>query len=810
MIRSTAMGWMQDLRFAARMIRSHPWFTLAIVATMALGIGVNTTIFTLVNSVLWKPLPFPGGERLVLLAGTNVNAGNQQTRMAMDEYRQLRDHTQVFESLEAYAGEPMALSEPGKPPERYRGALISAGLFQMLEAKPILGRALSVEDEKAGAQPALLIGYAVWRDRFGKDPSVAGRVVRLNQKAVTIAGVMPEGFKFPSNEDMWLALQSDAKWEKRDFWRLQPIGKLKPGVSLAESRASAETIARNLETTYPATNRDRRFKVMTFHEAMNGGSIRQVFLLLMGAVGFVLLIACANVANMLLSRAAGRTREISIRTALGAGRWRVVRQMLTESLLFSVIGGSLGLLLAMWGIDAFSKAVSNVGKPYWVDFAMNYTVFAYFGGVCVLSAILFGLIPALQVSRTNVYETLKEGARGSDGVRGGFVSGALVVFQFTLALVLLSGAGLMMRSFLEHQNVFRHIPAERILHARISLPAERYAKPEDRIRFVDRVLERLSALPGVEAAALTTSVPGTGGDGFPIEIEGRPLPEGTKRPMATGVVASPGYLAMLHQPILLGRDFTNTDGLPGKESAIVTQRFSSRFWPGANPIGQRLRIVREGRPPGPWLTVTGVTADIAQDVFEQDPAPVMFTAYRQEGGAGFALLVGASVPTALAASVRGELQKLDEDLTLFDVQSLIELFARNRWQWRVFGTLFVIFAWIALVMASVGIYAVIAQAASRRTREIGIRIALGANSGEVLRLVMRRGLIQLGIALGVGLPAAFGVCRLMRGILFGVSTADPLTFCTVAFALTAAGSIACWLPARRAVRLDPVQALRYE
>ncbi len=793
------------------MMRKNPFFTSAIVLTLALGIGVNTTIFSLVNAVLLKPLPFPGGERLVTVNNTNPGRGQRVARTSLPDFSDFRAQAKSFEALEAFTLGSVTISEQANPPERYSGARMSAGMFEMLRVKPALGRLFTEAEARYGATDVLLIGYSVWRDRYAKDPAILGRNVRVNGDPFTIIGVMPEGLKFPMDENLWLPLKPTPQLERRDDRRLMLIGIRRKGVNLAEAHADLDVIARRLEREYPDSNKGYGIIVRTFHETFNGGSIKLVFLLMLGAVGFVLLIACANVANMLLSRAMARRREMSIRAALGAGRWRVARQLLVESVLLSLAGGLLGLALARWGIEGFSYAVSTVGKPYWIDFTMDYVVFGYFAAVCLAAGVLFGLAPALRASRIDLNEALKEGSRDSGSARAGFLSSALVVFQFTLAVVLLTGAGLLMRSFLEHQDTYREVPAGKILSTSLALPEQKYPKLEDRQRFFERLLPRLKSLPGAEGAAIVTQLPGSGGPGWRFEAEGHPIADPEKRPVTMGVEVSEDYLKLINVSLLRGRMFEESDGLPGKEAVIVSQRLASRFWQNQDAAGKRIRFFRDNQP-GPWITITGVCPDMNQgDPNEFDSELTVFVPYRQQGDARVSLVIrAAGDPAPLATAVRKEVQAIDEDMPLFRVMTLAEYFKMRRWQYNVFGTVFMIFAGIALAMAAIGVYAVIAQSTNRRTREIGVRMALGAGRSQVLGLVLGKGMLQVGLGVVLGLAASYGVSRLMSGLLFNVSATDVPTFFGVSAVLTAAGLLACLLPARRAASLDPVKALRYE
>lgn len=801
---------LQDLGYAIRLIRTNPWFSAAIVLTLAFGIGVNTTVFTLVNAVLFKPLPFVGGERLVTLQNTNPERPDDQRGMFYADFREYRTHQQSFEHLEGLRFSGASISEKGNPPQSFPAARVTAGLFGMLHVAPVVGRDFTAADEKAGAEPVAILAYGVWSDRYGKDPAVIGRVVRLNEKPTTIIGVMPEDFRFPNNQDVWMPLVPDADLEKRASAPIMGIGILKKESSIAQATAELSVIANRLAREFPATNKDLGILVRTFHQTFNGGPIRLVFLLMLGAVAFVLLIACANVANMMLSRAVGRTREVSIRTALGASRWRIVRQLLVESVLLSIIGGLLGLGLSTFGVRAFSNAVSDVGKPYWIIFTMDFTVFAYFAAISVIAGLIFGLAPAWHTSKVDLNHALKDGVRTSGSRQGGYLSSALVVFQFTLALVLLTGAGLMMRSFLAAQAWSDGIRSGQILTGRINLGRERYGKPEQRQQFYQRLIPALRALPGVTMASAASALPGSGFDGWQFEIEGQAAADPRRLPAAAGMIATPGYFQTLGTGVLQGREFHATDGDSGKEAAIVSERMVTRHFAGQSPVGRRIRYYVDNQPK-PWMTIVGVVRDMRQgNQGDSREDPLIVIPHLQNPVSGMVLVLHTtSQPEAQSSALRAEVQKIDEDLPVVRPMTLTQQFERQRWHLVVFGTLFGAFAAIALTMAAVGIYGVMAHATMRRTQEIGVRMAMGAGIGDVIRLVMRRGLVQLGLGLVFGLSIAFGVTRFMRQIIL-VSPSDPLTFGVVTFVLTAAGVVACWLPARRAAVMDPVKALRYE
>jgi predicted permease len=799
---------MNDLRYALRLIRQHPWFSLAIIATIALGIGVNTTVFTLVNAVLFKPLPFPGGDRLVLMAASQPSQGREFFPVSYPDIADIRQNAPALERIEAFSQSAFILSEQGNPPDRISGARITPGLFAMLEVQPVIGRTYTADDGKAGAPAVLLLSYGVWKDRYSLDRNVIGRPVRLNEVPATIIGVMPEGFKFPNNEDAWTLALPGERMENRAARDFTIVAKRKPGVSQAETQAQLDIVAQRLAQQFPGSHKDINLRVQTFHQAMNGGPIRLVFLLMLGAVGFVLLIACANVANMLLSRAIGRGREISIRTALGASRWRVIRQLLTESIVLSMIGGFAGLAIAGAGVQWFSNAVSNVGKPYWITFEMNWVVLTYFTAVSVLAGLIFGLAPALQAARVDVNESLKDGARGSGGRHGGYLSFALVVFQFALAVVLLCGAGLMLRSFYNAYDEYAGIPANDIFVARVGLPQSRYATPESRRLFYEKLYPRLRSISGVASVSQTSNPIGGGANGWRVEVPGQTVAANDQRPAASVLIVGPEYLKTVGMTLLRGREFNDTDGSEGSEFAVVTQAFATKFFPGVDAIGKRIRFYA-GNQAKPWMTIIGIAPDFRQlggpATAPQDP--LAFVPYRFDPQGGSFLTIRGQ---RTAAAVRAEVAALDGELPLSNTGTLAEFLERGRWYLRVFGTLFTVFAALALGMAALGIYAVIAHSIGRRTKEIGVRLALGAGRWTILRLVAGRGLLQLGLGLSIGLAGAIFATRLMGPMLQGVSPHDPLTFGVVIAGLLSAGLAACAIPARKAAGLDPLSALRYE
>jgi putative ABC transport system permease protein len=655
----------------------------------------------------------------------------------------------------------------------------------------------------------LLLGYRIWQERYNSDSNVIGRVVRVNGKPATIIGVMPRGFKFPTQVEMWMPLVPNAELEQRTSRPLQVFGLLKPGVSIAQAATEMNGIAHRLAVQYPGTNKDRGVSVLNFQDRFNGGNIRMVFLLMLTAVAFVLLVACANVSNMMLSRGLARQREMSIRTALGGTRWRVMRQLLIESLLLSVLGGLVGLTLATLGIQWFDLSTRNVGKPYFVTFTMDYLVFGYFAAICLLTGLLFGTIPALRASRVDLNEVLKDGARSVGKQQGGRLSGLLVVFQFALTLVLLSGAGVFVHSLLKTLAANRSVPATELMTARLDLPDTHYKDAEAKQRFYDQLLPRLKAIPGVTNAVLVSELPGLGASSSEIEIDHANPDNTTHRPSVAYGVQSPGYFEAIQLPILTGRDFNQLDGSKDHLSAVLTRACAEHFWPKQSALGKRFRLYDDEKKASDWITVVGVSADIEQEFSEKDPKPLVFLPFRQKGWGSMALLVRTSEANPIAA-VRSTVQSLDQDLPLRDVSMLPQAIEHRQWYLHLFSKVFAGFALIALLMAAVGIFAVIAQATNGRTQEIGVRMALGASTRNILALVMKRGVWQIAAGLMAGLAVAVPATHWMANLPIGVSSSDPVIFVVVAALLTTVGLFACWLPARRAAALDPVKAIRYE
>ena len=814
------MSLLQDLRFAVRLLLKDKWFTAIAALALALGIGVNNAVFTFVNAVLIRGLPFDEPNRIVSIGLTDTRG--RRLGVSRLDFLDWLEQARSYDGMSIIQGSPLNVSDEGRPAEQYDGAYESSNLFGIIGQRPVLGRDFAAADDRQGAEPIVMLGNGLWKNRYGGDPSIVGRVIRVNGVPTTVIGVMPPDMKFPFNNDLWMPLSALPRelWNaKRGVRNYDVVARLAKGVSIAQARSELTAIIGRLAKDYPDTNKDLRVDMMTYNDRMASGPIRVVFLSLMGAVGFVLLIACANVANLLLARSAQRSREIAVRISLGASRWRIVRQLLVESVLLSVSAGLVGFLLSIAGVRWFDAATSDVGKPYYMKFTMDPTVVAFFAAICIGTGVLFGLAPALHVTKTDLNEVLKDagGRSGTGGSRARRWTGALIVTEIALTLVLLAGAGFMMRSFLKLYGADLGIDTSRVLTMRMFLPLAKYPDRDSRIALFQRIEERLRGVGALESAALTTNTPLGGGPLRQLTVEGRPPAAGDRLPDVTMLSVSAGYFDTLGLKLARGRTFDRLDGTDGHESAIVNQRFVAMHFGGEDPLGRRITLtdpnsqnVQTSAPVR--ATIVGVAPSVRQrNTSEADPDPVVYLPYRADPQRGLMLMVRtASNPAGVAPLVREEMRAIEPDLPVFNIRTMDEQMAQQRWPFRVFGTMFAIFAAIALVLSAVGLYAVTAYSVTQRTAEIGVRMALGARPDHVMWLVLRQSLVQLGIGLPIGIGGAFGVGRVLQSLLVQTSARDPVTIASIAVLMAAVSIAACLWPARRAMSLDPVSALRCE
>jgi putative ABC transport system permease protein len=805
---------LQDLRYGVRMLLKSPGFTVVVVLALALGIGANSAIFSVVNAVLLRPLPFGEPDQLMMVWGAAKS--NSETRMVLSipDIKDLREQSQLLEYIAPYNGSGTTLVN-GADSERLFGANVTADLFPLLRVQPLMGRAFTREEDVPGGPAVVVISQSLWQRSFGSDPSIIGKEIKLAGKNTTVLGVMPADFRFPmqnQKSEYWQPLSSSPSFiaakDIRGSRSLRVVARLKPGVTRAQAESELAAIGARLESQYPDTNTGLSFNLRPLHEDIVG-SVRPALLVILGAVGFVLLIACANVANLLLARAASRHKEIAIRTALGAGRWRIVRQLLTESVLLSLMGGALGLLLAMWGVDLLIAA-SPTDLPRVKETGLDTHVLGFTALVSILTGLLFGVAPAWQSSKLDLNESLKEGGRGStESLRRNRVRSLLVVSEVALSIVLLIGAGLLIRSFVKLLNTSPGFETRGVLIADIPLSRSRYATEEQQAAFTRQVIERARELPGVASAAAMNIVP-LSGDGrqSSFTVEGRPVPPG-QEPDGEVTTVTPDYFRTMAIPLRSGRVFTEQDGKDTPPVVIISETLARRNFPGEDPIGKRL-VLDDEKPPS---EIIGIVGDVRHEGLEKESYPGYYLSYYQAPERQVNLVVRAVAPadpSALQMAVRNMIKQIDKDQLIWEMKTMeqmrAESVARRRFNMLLLG----IFASLALVLAAVGIYGVMSYSVTQRTHEIGIRIALGAQTRDVIRMVVSQGMTLALIGVGIGLLAAFVVTRIMTSLLFGVSPTDAMTFGAVAVGLSVIALVACLIPARRATRVDPMVALRYE
>ncbi len=801
-----------DLKYSLRSLAKTPLMTGIAGLTLALGIGSATVSFSALNALLLRPLPLiQHQERMLYVNEAIPSQGVEGTDIAYADFVEWRKRSQTLDAIWVYDNRTVILSGTDEP-ERVLGSGISAGAFQAMGVQPLLGRNFRPEEDQPNAAPVALLGYGLWQRRFGGQAGVVGRVVTINGQPTTVLGVMPGGWRYPETADLWVPLRGNEAAARHGFFQYSGHAMLKPGVTLAQARAEFATIAAALAREFPATNTGLAVSLRPVREEA-AEDVAQLTVLLFGAVMCVFLIACANVANLLLARASARTREIALRLALGASRARLLRQLLTESLVLGLIGGAGGLLCALWGVDLLLAAIP-VELPFWLRFDFDARVFGFVLVLALLASLLSGLFPALQASRPELVDELKDGGRaGSGGARSHRLRHALVVLEIALALVLLVGAGLMMRSFLALHRVQPGFDAQGVLTFRLGFPPAMTEDPEVFRRFYRELLPRLAALPGVQATAATSGLPGLGLGGFtPIVTEGQREPQKLQEtPGALNRSVTPDFFATLRIPRLAGRFFAPTDDAAHPRVAIVDEEFVHRFFPQGDPLGRRFRQVTKPGEPPQWLEIVGVVGTVRRNLdrteavpavylpFEQDPRSFMSVALRIQGD-----------PASTGAAARRAVLATNKDIPIYSLSTFADALARAVWIRRTFGLLFTVFAGIALFLASIGIYGVMSYAVVQRTHEIGVRMALGAQPGNVIRLVVHRGLQLVLAGLAGGFVAAYFASQLLAGSLYGVSPRDPAIFMAVPLLLAAVALLACLIPARRATRVDPLIALRAE
>jgi len=787
----------QDLRFGARMLMKQPGFSLVAVFTLALGIGANTAMFSVVNAVLLRPLPFPEPDRLTLLGSEGV--GN----FAAPDFRDVTTQNRSFESVGAYSDATFNLAGGGEP-ERVNGARVSAGLLTTLGVRPLYGRNLTEEEEREGAARVVLLGHGLWQRQFGADPEVVGRAVRLDEQSYTVIGVLPPGLNFPQDKELFTPLTLTA-FDLNNYqgYFLKLIARLKPGVPRANADAELATIIKPGERG----PRYRSVRALGLHEALVG-DVRKMMLVLMGAVGFVALIACANLANLLLTAAARRHNEIAVRLSLGANRNRVVRQFLTESLLLAGLGGLAGLLLAYGGMTVVNSLLPRA-IPRMGVIGVDGRVLGFTFALTIAAGLLFGALPALRSSQTELTEALKKGSRTLGGsLSSQRMRATLVVSQIAMTIVLLTGAGLLIKSFVRLQRTPLGFRPERLLTARIALPRSAYSTPQQRQNFAQRLLEEIRKQPGMQEAALTSSLPfATGNPGFVIFMNGQEEVR-PGMPTANFRSISPDYFRVMVIPLLKGREFSDADHERAPMVAVINETMAKRYWPNADPIGQR---IKETSNQAVWREIVGVVGSVRHSGRGVEPRPEMFVPWSQVPAPALNVAVRTQVePGSAVGTLRRAVTAIDANLPVFEALAMEDRLFESVAQPRFHTALLGVFAALALVMAVVGLYAVMAFSVAQRTHEMGIRIALGAQLRDAIRLVLGQGVKLVGIGIVIGLAGAWALTRVLTTLLYEIKPTDPMTFLAAPVLLIVVAILACWLPARQAAQVDPITALRHE
>jgi putative ABC transport system permease protein len=800
---------LQDLRYGVRTLMRNRGFAAVAVACLALGIGVNATIFSFFDGVVLRPYPYLDAPRIVVFRSVNRPLHVSRGRSSFLDYRDIKNATNSFAALEAFDYRSVTISDRAGEPERYRGSAITHGLFDLLGVAPALGRTFRPEDDRPGAEPVVLLSDDVWRHRYNRDPSVVGRAVDVSGRAATIIGIMPPRFAFPETQQVWLPLSLYSGAMLRSEREVQVFGRLQPGVSIEQAQSEVAVVASRLAATYQKENQDWSVAVRALRDWMLPAQVELMLFTMLGAVTLVLLIACSNVANLLLARASVRHREIAIRTALGAGRSRIMRQLLTEALLIGLVSAPLGILLAWIGIRLLNQSMPADSVPYFIHWALDTRTLVYTIGISLLTGIAFGLAPALQAARVNQQDSLKDGARGATGGHRTRLRSGLVIAQVALSLVLLVGASMFMRSFINLQSASPGFETAPLMTMRVFMTGAQYESVDARAQRTEDIVRRVEALPGVRAAFASNFIPlGDGGSARAVIVDGKPVDRGKETSVA--FVGTSAHLRQtLNVALVRGRDFTDSEDRAGSPVAVINQAMAERLWRGEDPIGRRFR--RAADDASDWFTVVGVIADFGHNMpnVEDPGSPAAYVPYRFDAASSTGLTIRTtSSPGGITSAVRAQIRASDASVPIFQVHTMDELRALNFWQDRLFGAMFSVFGALALTLAAIGVYGMLSYSVSQRTQEIGVRMALGAKARDVLRLVVGDGLRLAGTGVVLGIGGAVAAARQIQSVLYNVTATDPVSLVGVSLFLALTAAVASYFPARRAMAVDPLVALR--
>jgi len=803
-----------DLRSGVRMLVKYPTLSLVAILTLGVGIGLSTTVFCVVNGGLFKGLPFPHADRIVSLVATNPSQQQPQMSISAQDLVVWKARQTSFDRIGAYGLTALNLSLEQAHPERFSAGQLTVAAFEALGVQPVMGRGFQEGDDRAGAPPIILLGYQLWHDRFGASADIVGQTIRTGGVVRSVIGVMPEMFAFPTREQAWIPFVVNPIPPPRGQGpSYQVIARLKPEVTLGRAKSEARSIAAQLEQEFPESNRGLSADVMPFAKMIIGPDVYGLLYTMLGAGIGVLLIACVNLSNLLVARGSLRQREVAVRMALGAARGRVVRQHLTEVLVLAVAGGGLGVLLSMFGMRWFTHELSAAQPPFWIRFDLDFRVVAFVAAVIVLGGLAAGALPAMHASRVSAGSVLKDDSRSSTSARLGRFSNVLVILELALSCGLLIAAGLMVKSVVQLKNVRMPFAVANVLTARVDLPKSSYPDIAAAIRFYEQLLPRVQQTTGIDAATLSDGLPAAGNGAIAVEIEGHAYAQASDYPMAREGIVTPGYFDTFQTPLIRGREFTPADNATGQPVAIINESFARTHFPNVDPLGRRMK--RGGAlSKEPWLTIVGVVPDLLmQGIGNNNASPVGYYIPIAQSDVGNNVRIAVRTTRdagAVTSLVRSAVASLDPELAIYDINTMQTVIDGRTWFYTVFGTFFMTFGLCALLLASAGLYGVMSFAVTQRTREIGVRSALGARGTQLILLVMRRILVQLAIGLVLGLTLALLVSGALQPVLYHVYPRDVAVFLIVVVTLAAASILASFLPARRVTKVDPLQALAAE